>query len=234
MKKQIIIGKYNFNFKKDALSFYKKILNSYEYGDILNDKDFESVINLLKTHEDAERKIGIGIKEIKVDKVRYNTKCFHLVKNDLTTDIFSYTKCINGKYSPMTKFNRTCREIITEDLRLVKQAYFDKKSKKGRVKCQETNELCSWEELNVDHRQPNTFSIIVDRFIEINNIDINTVEYLEIIDAVNNFKDKHIAVNFKKYHKEKANLRLIKKGLNLGRSFQAKIGRQKKDLRIKN
>lgn len=51
-----------------------------------------------------------------------------------------------------------------------------------RVKCQETGELCKWEELVVDQRQTNTFSIIVDRFIELHNIDINSIEYIEIID----------------------------------------------------
>jgi hypothetical protein len=233
MKKKINIGTNSFNYKKDVLSFYKKILNSYDFGEILNDADFENVLELLKTHENSEKKIGIGIKEIKVDKVKYNTKCFHLIRTDLTTDIFSYTKCINGRYSPMTKFSRTCREIINEDLRLVKQAYFGKHSKKGKVQCQESKELCSWEELNVDHRQPNTFSIIVDRFIEINGIDVNKIEYFEIVDAVYNFKDKTIADNFKKYHSEKANLRLVKKGLNLGRSHQARLSQQKKDLRIK-
>lgn len=38
------------------------------------------------------------------------------------------------------------------------------------MKCQETGKLLKWEQLNVDHRQPNTFSIIVDRFVELRNI----------------------------------------------------------------
>jgi len=37
---------------------------------------------------------------------------------------------------------------------------------------------------------------------------------------------------FIEYHKEKANLRIVKKNKNLGRSHQAQIGRQKKDLKI--
>ena len=38
------------------------------------------------------------------------------------------------------------------------------------MKCQETGKLLKWEQLNVDHRQPNTFSIIVDRFVGLGNI----------------------------------------------------------------
>lgn len=102
-----------------------------------------------------------------------------------------------------------------------------------RVKCQEAGELCKWEELVVDHRQTNTFSIIVDRFIELHNIDINSIEYIEIIDGVYDFNDKEISTKFKEYHKNKANLRIVKKGKNSGRAHQARVKQQKKDLRIK-
>ena len=232
MNKQIYIGKHRFNYKKDALLYFKNILNSYKCGEILRDDDLDDVTNLLKQHEKSQEKIGLGIKEIKVDEVRYNTKCFHIVRVDSSTIVFSYIKCINGSSSPTTKFSKACREVIGNDLREVKLSYFKGRSKKGRVKCQETGELCLWEELNVDHRQPNTFSVIVDRFIEVNNIDLLAIEYIETIDNVYEFKDADILNAFKKYHKEKANLRIVKKDRNLGRSYQARIKRQKKDLII--
>lgn len=232
MKKQIHIGNLIFPYKKDALLYFKKILNSYDFGETLEQNDFYDVLSLLKLHARANEKIGAGIKEIKVDEIRYKTKCFHLVRVDLSTSIFSYTKCINGSPSPLIKFSKACREIIGNDLREVKLSYFRKSSKKGRVKCQETGELCVWEELNVDHRQPNTFSVIVDRFIEIYQIDLASVEYNETIDNILEFKNSSLSEKFKNYHKNKANLRLVKKSKNLGRSHQARITRQKKDLII--
>jgi len=89
-----------------------------------------------------------------------------------------------------------------------------------------------WVELNIDHRQPNTFSVIVDRFIELHRIDLSYVEYIETIDNVYEFKDYNLSEKFRKYHKEKSNLRLVRKEKNLGRSHQARIKRQKKDLVI--
>ena len=133
----------------------------------------------------------------------------------------------------MTVFSNTCRDIVQEDINKVKFQYFSDNSKKGQVKCQESGDLCKWEELVVDHRQPNTFSIIVDRFIELNTIDINSTEYIEIIDGVYNFKDEKNSYKFRVYHKEKANLRIVKKGTNSGRAHQARVKQQKKDLRIK-
>ena len=232
MKKWKKIGRLNFKYKKDAIAYYKNILNSYTFKELLNESDFNDVVNLLKIHPNAQEKIGIGIKEIIVDETRYKTKCFNAIRLDSSSEIFSYIKCINGDLSPLAKFSKTCRDVIADDLRLVKLSFFKKNSKKGRVKCQETGVLSFWEELNVDHRQPNTFSVIVDRFIELHKIDLSAVEYIETIDNVYLFKDNDLAEKFRQYHKEKANLRLVRKDNNLGRSHLARNTRQKKDLQI--
>ena len=196
MKKKIQIGALIFNYKKDALLHFKKILNSYDYGETLNSEDYEDVLSLLKMHKKAKEKIGPGVTEFKVDEIRYKTKCFYIIRNDSTSDVFSYTKCINGSSSEITRFSKTCRDLISNDLRSVKLSYFKGRSKKGRVKCQETGKLSFWEELNVDHRQPNTFSVIVDRFIEINQIDLLSVEYIETVDSVYVFKDNSLSKKF--------------------------------------
>jgi hypothetical protein len=226
------IGDKEFKYKKDAISYFKDILNSYEPTQIVGVKDFNDLIGLIEIRPDKDEKIGCGIEKIQVIGVRYKTKCFELIRTDGSTEVFSYRNCINGKSIPLAKFSKTCRETISEDLRKVKLTYFKKFSTKGEVKCQETGELCKWEELNVDHRQPNTFSVIVDRFIEVHKIDINTVPYIEIMDGVYHFTDHELVEKFKNYHRDKANLRLVKKGKNLGRTYQAKIHRQKKDLTI--
>ena len=114
----------------------------------------------------------------------------------------------------------------------MKQKYFDKFSVKGQVKCQETKELSKWDELNVDHRQPNTFSVIIDRFIELNKINIDKIEYIKIDGGPNELADNELKRKFIEYHKQKANLRIVRKDKNLGRSHQARIKRQKKDLTI--
>ena len=229
----MIIGNKEFKYKKDALNFYKEILNSYNFGQKLNETDTIKIIELLKNHPEYERKFSFGIKDIIVEKVKYGSKAFHILNKKSELEAFSYIKCINGKKPPLTIFSNTCRDVVQKDINLVKYQYFSDNSKKGEVKCQETGELCKWEELVVDHRQPNTFSVIVDRFIELNNIDINSVEYIEIIDGVYDFKDKEISNKFRGYHKDKANLRIVKKGKNSGRAHQARVKQQKKDLRIK-
>ena len=228
------IGNKNFKFKKEALTYYKRILGSYKFGEALEENDKKDIIELLKIHPNYSKKFNNEIKEIIVDKVpKFNSKAFYILDKNLKLEAFSYIKCINGNKSLFAVFSETCRYLIREDINKVKLQYFKDNSKNGEAKCQETGELCKWEDLVIDHRQPNTFSVIVDRFIEINHIDITTIEYIEIIDGVYKFKDEAICEKFKNYHKEKANLRIVRRNLNSGRAYQGKVKKQKKDLKIK-
>ena len=207
-------------------------MNSYDFGETISSQNFSDLLDLLETHPEVTEKVGVGIESIRVAKLKYNTKAFELVRFDGSTEYFSYTKRINAPKNDFTKFREACRQVIQEDLRKVKLEYFEKYSKKGQVKCQETGSLSKYEELNVDHRQPNTFSVIVDRFIELNNIDIQRIEYIPVDGGPNELADEELKTKFKQYHKDKANLRIVKKDLNFGRSFQARVKRQKKDLTI--
>ncbi len=232
MKTPIIIRDKNFKYKKDALLYFKTKLYSYDFGEILNEDDTADVTALLLENETRKDKIGVGIKEIRIGKVQFGTKCFQIIRNDLTSETFSYVYCINGDPKPFTKFSNACRNAIHKDLHNVKQKYFGQNSIKGKVKCQETGILSSWTELNVDHRQPNTLSIILDRFIELYNIDLKNIEYETDKDNKTVLVDKDLERKFMDYHMEKANLRIVRKENNLGRSHQGRVKKQKKDLRI--
>ncbi len=232
MKPPIKIGNKEFKYKKDALLYFKTILNSYDFDEKLNDDDTADVTALLLENEKRKDKVGSGIKEIKIGKVQFGTKCFQIIRNDLTSENFSYIYCINGDLKPFTKFSHACRNAIHKDLHNVKQKYFDQNSVKGKVKCQETGILSSWTELNVDHRQPNTLSVIIDRFIELHKVDLKSIEYETDKDNKSLLADKELEKKFQDYHMEKANLRIVRKEKNLGRSHQGRVKKQKKDLRI--
>lgn len=233
MKKPIQIGEIRFATKKDAITHYRAILNAYEFGTELDRIDFNMVMSLLELHPKVTEKIGVGVNKIRVSKAKYNTKSFELIRIDGSTEFFSYTKRINAPRTALAQFREACRQAIQEDLREVKIEYFKAHSKNGQVKCQESKALAKYEELNVDHRQPNTFSVIVDRFIELNNIQVDKIQYIYIDGGPNEIEDDALKQQFRKYHQAKANLRIIRKDLNLGRAFQARVARQKKDLVIK-
>ena len=75
-------------------------------------------------------------------------------------------------------------------------------------------------------------SAIVDRFIELKEIKVEKIEYEINENNMFIFADKTYSKAFKQYHKDKANLRIVRKECNLSRTYQARISRQKKDLTI--
>ena len=258
MKIPIEIGERNFSSKKDALLHFKNILNSYSFGQSLSDEDFNDLIALLnyepqqivnlalnsaefdemqpESDENQEddndgSTEDIFIKDITVSKVQFNTKCFEIYYSNDTSQYISYLMIIkNQEYTPEKLFTTACRNCIHKDLMAVKKTFFDQNSVTGHVKCQETGVLSKWEELAVDHRQPHTFSIIVDRFREFHNIQVSELEFTTTKENLIVFKNQKLTQDFIAYHRDKAMLRIVRKECNSSRSAMGRVKRSTKDL----
>lgn len=261
MRKPFKIGQKEYKFKKDAITHYRTILNSYDFGQSLNDSDFEDLIDLLdydylnylaelettdeSNEEEKDKEVEslvsnekneteILIEDIKIAKVQFSTKCFEIFYSDKTSAYISYLMIINNtKYTPEKLFYVACRNSIHDDIKKVKQEYFDKNSTKGQVKCQETGILSKWTELAIDHRQPNTFSVIVDRFKEVKRVELDLIEYTSNDQNHIIFKDDTWTGQFRSYHMEKASLRIVRTECNSSRTGLARLKRTSKDLTIK-
>lgn len=252
MRKPLKIGDKEYKSKKSAIAYYRAILHSYNFNESLSDSDCDDLIALSNHYytemrpldneatEENESDIEgtdeneIFIDDIKVSKVQFNTKCFEFFYSDGSSCYISYLMFINknAPYNPERLFYIACRNAIHSDIRAIKQSYFDQYSIQGQVKCQETGMLSKWTDLVVDHRQPNTFSIIVDRFKEVNNFDLDAIEF--IVDEQNHlvFKEQELTLKFRAYHKVKASLRVVRKECNASRTAMGRIKKTKKDLII--
>jgi len=96
------------------------------------------------------------------------------------------------------------------------------------VKCVISGEIVEWEECQVDHKSPLTFSVIVKSFIIANNLDIAKIEYT-YSNSREKFVDESIAKNFDEFHKNMAVLRIISTKENLKLSGSARVKPTKKD-----
>ena len=68
MKKTFRIGQKEYKFKKDAIAYYRTILNAYDFGQSLNDSNFDDLIDLLNYayfNDLAENKIQNRILKMK-------------------------------------------------------------------------------------------------------------------------------------------------------------------------
>lgn len=250
MRRPIIIGDRNFKTKKSAKEYFSKVLNSYNFGESLSDEHYHDLINLLKYYLEDKNRVRkneniennttesndkIFIDDIRIAKFQFNTKCFEFVPSKGEPVIISYRIFVDKpKINEKAIFNKVCRNTIQSDLIKVKQDYFKVYSKNSKAPCQETKKNMKYEDLVVDHRQPNTLSVIVDRFIELNKIEFDKVEYKTEPNKLTEFKDLKLSSLFREYHKEKALLRVVDKNLNLSRSGMARLKQMKDDLKINN
>jgi hypothetical protein len=75
--------------------------------------------------------------------------------------------------------------------------------------------------------------LIVDRYKEVNIIDLDAIEYASNEQNHIIFKNENLTKDFQKYHKEKASLRIVRKECNSSRTGMARIKKSTKDLTIK-
>ncbi len=114
MRKPLLIGNNVFLTKKEALGYYKVILNSYNFGESLSGKDYEEVFGLIEygesfeeeefgdTDNDVENENmrlqnkegleddveeNVFIEDIKVSKVQFNTRCFEIFLSDASSRV---------------------------------------------------------------------------------------------------------------------------------------------------
>jgi hypothetical protein len=96
------------------------------------------------------------------------------------------------------------------------------------VKCVISGEIIEWEECQVDHKSPLTFSVIVKSFIVANNLNISEIEYT-YSNSREKFADETIAEKFYDFHKSMAVLRIVSTKENLKLSGSARVKPTKKD-----
>lgn len=246
MRIPIIIGNKNFGTKKAAKEYYSAILNSYNFGESLNNLHYNDLIDLLQYYltytnkvdkpkektatekKEKNNETDFFIQDVSIARFTFKTKCLEFVPSIGEPLIISYRVFVDKpKINERATFSKVCRNTIQADLIKVKQDYFKKRAKNFKAPCQESKKFLQFEDLVVDHRQPNTLSVIIDRFIKVKKI-----EYKSDLNKLSEFKNQELAKSFREYHTEKALLRVVDKNLNSSRSGLARLKPMKVDIKI--
>ncbi|HAS6313649.1 TPA: DCL family protein [Vibrio vulnificus] len=209
-KQPIELPSIKFDSKREAITFFKEMLNKYEDRETLNDTDTVYLYELLMRHPKLGDKWLVGIKRFYKDKAKdYPTKCFHLERVDDSTSDFSYLDCINGTdRTPFNNFYNACRSAISERLIKEKTEIF----KFGNVHCFKTGELLSINDCEYRHVEI-PFKEIIDRFIQAKDLTISNDLIVEDADMqyATRFKSIDLAREFDAHHKSIAVLKCFKK-----------------------
>lgn len=219
-----IINKKGFPSKSKITEHFRKILNSYDCDEKVSKEDLLFLKDLINHHPSAADKIGVGISKIKVEKHDddswgksnyYNH--FQIYRKDGTNEDFSFHKCIS--FIGRAKVKKTKAKVMAAfrcevhyQISIFKDDAF---SEKSYIKCPILNINTSEISCHVDHAPPKTFMNLFDFFLKEESLKWESI-ILEKIDGVNYLiKDKELSREWRAYHKEKAELRIVHSAGNL-------------------
>lgn len=192
--------------KISLLNDIKKILNSYNLDDTINDTDKKIIVDLLKYHTEYKDKLGPGIDKIKIQETPYKNRGFTLFRKDGSFTDFSYIKCINHP-TLLSKIKECCRHAIIEDIINFKQNMF---SENKTIVCPITHKNIGYEDCQIHHDNP-TFSKIMKRWLKNKKITEEQINKSKDNSYETYFTDKSLIIDFRDFHNSIANLRAISK-----------------------
>jgi hypothetical protein len=199
----IIIGSLEFKFKKDVKAYFGDMLKNSNVGDLL---PHDEMVDLVKRHpdfrfswlEDCSFVIGLTL----------GNKNFRIINNSGSFPI-SYTKCIRA--APRDKY---VRARVQRAARFAIRAEIKQFRKDNPCICAISGEILGYDDLHVDHDfSKKTFQALLDEWAQ-NNGGYEKIRLVKNEDEIN-IMDSPFEASWKKFHLNKATLRMIKKQINL-------------------
>jgi hypothetical protein len=96
MGKPQTIGLRTFGTKDAAVKAIQEVLYRHPLLEPIEGDDHAFVMDLLKQHPDAAKKIGTGVKHFTVESNKGGTRSFYVTRVDGSRDDFSSGKCLRG------------------------------------------------------------------------------------------------------------------------------------------
>jgi hypothetical protein len=217
------VGGLTFRTQEALRDYTVEMLNRYEPEQFASEKDRYFLLQLLARHFEAEDKIGPGILSFQRRVNLYHGKIeaagWWFVRTDGTEVSFSIYDCFRDRPIGddevfLRRIVSCCRAAVMEDVHRLKNEVFD-----GRrmTRCAATGAEISFSEAQVDHAGEWPFVRIVDEWLHerapwLRQIEIKSHEG----QSGRVFADPRVAADFKEFHDQRAELRIVHKGQNMG------------------
>ncbi len=211
------IGPHVFHSLGRAQEHAQRILKRGTPEAPLAGSEFAFMRALLERHPNAARKAGAGVDSIFVrvnwKTAEYENRCFWLRRIDGSETDFSYTECI-APTDHRSHFLRAARLCIHYQIQEFRDA---ERARLGETTvCPLSGREFAIATSHVDHQFPNTFEVLIDRFISERSINIDDVEIISgWHDGIHHeFADSRLASSWKEFHRAHAVLRLLPAAVN--------------------
>jgi len=247
MAKSVSLGSLVFKTQSEALTHFKKILNSYSDGDrISNSSHHSDLMALLDRYDPILQEVGEPLKgdgRINYFERRLNTGTgwsssgFWVIRTDGSETDFSYIDAVKGKPKGASQdFYNACREAVALDLIKAKKGAFDTYGdSERRVACELTGKLVTIDDAHLDHAWP-FFSHMVSGFRAArgwgSQIPSGVVSEPADGQLKAVFTDQAVADAFRDYHHTQAVLRILSKEANLQTASSARKPKVARPVRV--
>ncbi len=183
---------------------------------ILTGDDFTFVRDFLNRHPRASNIIGSGIAEIWLDTDGGAHRDFFVRRTDGTTSYFGKKKCVRPTMgTPSAEFKVACRDAIKSDMRRLRDDFF---SLTDSAICPVRGVAFSRDTADVDHVVPWDFRRLVETFIGVAKVNVESVRYVYSTRGFNHgprFADRALAAAWIQWHDVMADLRVVCRAANL-------------------
>ena len=150
-----------FNSINAIYTYVRDVIDKTSLNTVLNDKDKNFFIELIKKHPESTEKMGIGIKELQITHNYNKQKHVKIIRRDGSDDVISMKTCCTyvnteHKINPLQNLNRAMRSSIEPDI--------EKFRRNIRKQCKVCLVTSFKNPFHIDHIYP--FDNIMKEFLE--------------------------------------------------------------------
>ena len=217
MSVPVTLGRFTFRSKTAAIAALRATRDAHnDNTPILDDDAVDLLLGVVAAHPQVAQKVGVGITGFFVaTSPDYPTRCFYLQRSDGSVTDFSWNESISPA-TPINRLRMACRNAIEDHKTAFKEATWPYADTTPRV-CPITQEPFNRGEAHVDHQPPQTIKTLVDAWLRAQGLTINDVpiDHIGDLRSVDTFADEGHRQQWRRFHQQNANLRLVSAAGNL-------------------
>ena len=146
------------------------ILKAHPGDEPLGQAEFAFMLDVLKLHPQAKEKIGRGVLTISVrSNPPYLSRGFWVTRLDGTSEGWSYGDSLSRPASPQDDFKSAARNAVFPSI-----CRFRDEHLVDSIRCPVTGDPITRANVHVHHLPPNTFRILVERFLSAYPVNLDS------------------------------------------------------------
>ena len=208
----IKIGDQDFPTKSAAEVFIRELLFRWKGQSFISGDDARFVEALLALHPRQHLIIDCGLKHVRVQEIDKGYLRFLAVRTDSSIRDFSWKNCLSPK-SQRSQVMSICRSVVEPQIIRFRNEFW---SKRKAAECPISTEPMSIRDSDVDHAPPNTFVVLVEKWLQVMRMDLELVEieYRSGYEERSFFAERWLEQDWAEYHLQLAVLRVISRVAN--------------------